>query len=40
VYWLPPTPKLEHDVIDPGQPWARPRFVYPKLEALLEGRTP
>lgn len=34
--WLPKTPKLEHDVIDPGQPWARPGFVYPRLIALLD----
>ncbi len=40
LYWLPSTPKLEHDVIDPGQPWARPEFVYPRLFALLEGLTP
>jgi pimeloyl-ACP methyl ester carboxylesterase len=40
LYWLPKTPALEHDVIDPGQPWARPAFVYPKVRALLEGRTP
>jgi pimeloyl-ACP methyl ester carboxylesterase len=40
LYWLPAEPKLEHDVIDPGQPWARPAFVYPRLFALLEGTTP
>ena len=40
LYWLPSMPKLEHDVIDPGQPWARPGFVYPRLFALLEGTTP
>jgi pimeloyl-ACP methyl ester carboxylesterase len=40
LYWLPSEPKLEHDVIDPGQPWARPAFVYPRLVALLEGTTP
>ena len=40
LYWLPSEPKLEHDVIDPGQPWARPGFVYPRLFALLEGTTP
>jgi esterase/lipase len=40
LYWLPSTPKLEHDVVDPGQPWARPGFVYPRLMALLEGLTP
>jgi pimeloyl-ACP methyl ester carboxylesterase len=40
LYWLPSRPKLEHDVIDPGQPWARPGFVYPRLLALLEGVTP
>ena len=40
LYWLPSTPKLEHDVIDPGQPWARPGFVYPRVLALLEGTTP
>lgn len=32
--------ELEHDVVDPGQPWARPGFVYPRLFALLEGTTP
>ncbi|HWB56635.1 MAG TPA: alpha/beta fold hydrolase [Gaiellaceae bacterium] len=40
LYWLPKAPALEHDVIDPGQPWARPAFVYPKVRALLEGTTP
>ena len=40
LYWLPAEPKLEHDVIDPGQPWAHPGFVYPRLFALLEGTTP
>jgi pimeloyl-ACP methyl ester carboxylesterase len=40
LYWLPSRPKLEHDVIDPGQPWARPGFVYPRLLSLLEGLTP
>jgi pimeloyl-ACP methyl ester carboxylesterase len=40
LYWLPSEPKLEHDVIDPGQPWARPGFVYPRLFALLEGTSP
>jgi pimeloyl-ACP methyl ester carboxylesterase len=34
--WLPATPKLEHDIIDPHQPWARPAFVYPRLIALAE----
>ena len=38
--WLPSEPKLQHDVIDPGQPWARPGFVYPRLFALLEGGNP
>ncbi len=34
VVWLPKTPVLEHDIIDPHQPWARPAFVYPRLIAL------
>ena len=37
--WLPDTPKLEHDIIDPHQPWARPAFVYPRLIALLEAQS-
>jgi alpha-beta hydrolase superfamily lysophospholipase len=36
MVWLPSTPKLEHDIIDPHQPWARPAFVYPRLIALAE----
>jgi pimeloyl-ACP methyl ester carboxylesterase len=36
VVWLPDRPKLEHDIVDPHQPWARPSFVYPRLEALVE----
>jgi pimeloyl-ACP methyl ester carboxylesterase len=36
LVWLPDRPKLEHDVIDPGQPWARPGFVYPRLMRLLD----
>lgn len=35
LVWLPKTPVLEHDVIDPGQSWARPGFVYPRLLNLL-----
>jgi carboxylesterase len=35
LVWLPKTPVLEHDVIDPGQEWARPGFVYPRLMRLL-----
>jgi esterase/lipase len=35
LVWLPKRPALGHDVIDPGQPWARPGFVYPRLERLL-----
>jgi carboxylesterase len=33
--WLPKEPVLEHDVIDPGQSWARPDLVYPRLVRLL-----
>ena len=36
VVWLPRRPKLEHDIVDPHQPWARPAFVYPRLLALAE----
>jgi pimeloyl-ACP methyl ester carboxylesterase len=35
LVWLPRTPVLGHDVIDPGQSWARPGLVYPRLERLL-----
>ncbi len=35
LVWLPKTPVLEHDIIDPGQDWARPGFVYPRLMRLL-----
>ena len=38
VAWLPKTPVLGHDVIDPGQSWARPGFVYPRLLLLLHAR--
>jgi pimeloyl-ACP methyl ester carboxylesterase len=33
--WLPKTPVLGHDVIDPGQSWARPALVYPRLMRML-----
>jgi len=33
--WLPKTPALGHDVIDPGQPWADPALVYPRLMQML-----
>lgn len=33
--WLPKSPVLGHDVIDPGQPWADPSLVYPKLMQML-----
>jgi esterase/lipase len=33
--WLPKTPVLGHDVIDPGQSWARPALVYPRLMQML-----
>ena len=38
--WLPKAPVLEHDVIDPGQSWARPDLVYPLLVRLLGARSP
>ncbi len=38
--WLPKAPVLEHDVIDPGQSWARPDLVYPRLARLLGARSP
>jgi pimeloyl-ACP methyl ester carboxylesterase len=38
--WLPETPVLGHDVIDPGQPWARPALVDPRLMQLLGVRSP
>jgi pimeloyl-ACP methyl ester carboxylesterase len=36
--WLPKTPVLGHDVIDPGQPWAQPELVYRRLMHLLGAR--
>ena len=39
LVWLPRTPVLEHDIIDPGQAWARPAFVYPRLVRLLDARS-
>jgi hypothetical protein len=33
---MPQRPVLEHDIVDPHQPWARPAFVYPKLLAFAE----
>ncbi len=35
LVWLPDKPVLGHDVIDPGQPWADPGLVYPRLMRLL-----
>jgi pimeloyl-ACP methyl ester carboxylesterase len=35
LVWLPDQPVLGHDIIDPGQDWARPGFVYPRLMRLL-----
>ena len=37
---LPPRPVLEHDIIDPSQPWARPGFVYPRLIRLANAPVP
>jgi pimeloyl-ACP methyl ester carboxylesterase len=39
LVWLPRTPALEHDIIDPGQSWARPGFVYPRLIRLLTAQS-
>jgi carboxylesterase len=40
VFELPPRPVLEHDIIDPAQPWARPGFVYPRLIRLADAPIP
>lgn len=39
LYWLPKQPVLGHDVIDPGQSWARPDIVYARLFKLLSLQT-
>lgn len=38
IYQLPNRPKLQHDIIDPHEPWARPAFVYPRLIRLVEAQ--
>ena len=39
LVWLPKKPLLEHDIVDPGQSWARPGFVYPRLLRLLSAQS-